>query len=75
MISDCIYDDILPQMKILNMVIHILMYFLNFTKTLYFVQNASCVSEVNHYVDKSLATLLLTSGFRRYIAGYTVTNS
>ena len=45
------------------------------SKTLYFVQNVSFVSDVNHYVDQSLATLLLTSGFRPYIAGYTVTNS
>ena len=53
MISDRIYDDIPPQMKKLNMVIHILMYFFNFytSKTLYFVQNVSCVSDVNHYVD------------------------
>ena len=29
----------------------------------YFVQNVSFVSDVNHYVDQSLATLLLTSGF------------
>ena len=76
MISDSTYDDIPPQMKILNMVIPILMYLLTFTsKTLYFVQNVSFVSDVNHYVDQSLATLLLTSGFRRYIAGYTVANS
>ena len=42
---------------------------LNFyiSKTLYFVQNVSFVSDVNYYVDQSLATLLLTSGFRRYI--------
>ena len=45
------------------------------SKTLYFVQNVSFVSDVNQYVDQSLATLLLTSGFRRYIAGYTVANS
>ena len=45
------------------------------SKTLYFVQNLSFVSDVNHYVGQSLATLLLTSGFRRYIAGYTVANS
>ena len=32
-------------------------------KTLYFVQNVSFVSDVNHYVDQSLATLLLTFGF------------
>ena len=34
------------------------------SKTLYFVQNVSFVSDVNHYVDQSLATLLLTSGFQ-----------
>ena len=45
------------------------------SKTLYFVQNISFVSDVNHYVDQSLVTLLPTSGFRRYIAGYTVANS
>ena len=32
-------------------------------KTLYYVQNVSFVIDVNHYVDQSLATLLLTSGF------------
>ena len=41
------------------------------SKTLYFVQNVSFVSDVNRFVDQSLATLLLTSGFRRYISGYT----
>ena len=58
MISDCIYDDIPPQMKILNIVIPILMYFITFftSKTLYFVQNVSFVSDVNHYVDQSLPT-------------------
>ena len=68
--SDRLYDDIPPQMKILNMVIPILMYFFNFytSKTLYFVQNIGFISDVNHYVYQSLATLLLTSGFRRYIA-------
>ena len=45
------------------------------SKTLHFVQNISFVSDVNHYVDQSLVTKLLTSAFRRYIAGYTVTNS
>ena len=39
------------------------------SKTLYFVQNVSFVSDVNQYVDQSLATLLLTLGLRRYIAG------
>ena len=77
MISDRIYDDIPPQMKILNMVIPILMYFLTFTHRKHFIlrKNVSFVSYVNHFVDQSLATLLLTSGFRRYIAGYTVANS
>ena len=45
------------------------------SETLYFVQNVSFVSDVNHYIDQSLATLLLTSDFRRYITGYTVANS
>ena len=77
MISDRIYDDIPPQMKILNMVFPILMYFLTFTNREHFIfmQNVSFVSDVNHFVDQSLATLLLTSGFRRYIAGYTFANS
>ena len=42
------------------------------SKPLYFVQNLSFLSVANQHVDKSLATLLLTSGFRRYIAEYTV---
>ena len=33
------------------------------SKTLYFVQNVSFVSDVNHYVEQSLATLLLMLGF------------
>ena len=44
------------------------------SKTLYFVQNVRFFSDVNHYIDQSLAMLLLTSGFRRYITGYTVAN-
>ena len=76
MISDRIYDDIPPQMKNLNMVIPILMFFLTFThRKQFFLQNVSFVSDVNNYVDQLLATLLLTSGFRRYIAGYNVANS
>ena len=78
MISDRISDDIPPQMKNLNMVIptqsNVLLN-LYTSKTLYFVQNVSFVRDVNHYVDQSLSTLLLTSGFLRYIAGYTVANS
>ena len=46
-----------------------------YTSKTSFVQNLSFSSDVNHYVDQSLATLLLTSGFRRYIAEYTVANS
>ena len=37
MISDSIYDDIPPQMKILNMDIPILMYFLTFTHRKHFI--------------------------------------
>ena len=41
MISECISDDIPPQMKILNMVIHILMHYIHFpfkkTVKMYFV--------------------------------------
>ena len=56
MIYDRIYDNIPPQMKILNMIIPILMYFFKFytSKTLYFVQNVSFVRDVNYYVDQSL---------------------
>ena len=77
MISDRIYDDKPPQMKKINMVIPILMYFLTFTHRKHFILciTLAFVSDVNHYVGQSLATLLLTSGFRRYIAGYTVANS
>ena len=77
MISDCIYDDIPPQMKKFECGYPHSNVLFNFyiSKTLYFVQNVSIVSDVNYYVDQSLAMLLLTSGFRRYIAGYTVANS
>ena len=77
MISDRIYDDIPPQMKKFEYGYpHSNVLFNIYTsKTLYFVQNIGFVSDVNHYVDQSLATLLLTSDFRRYIAGYTVANS
>ena len=75
--SDRIYDDIPPQMKKIEYGHPYSNGLFNFytSKTLYFVQNVSFVSDVNHCVDQSLATLLLTSGFRRYIAGYTVANS
>ena len=77
MISDRIYDDIPPQMKLLNMVIPILMYFLTLTHRKHFILCKTLASSAtkNHYVDQSLATLLQTSGFQRYIAGYTVANS
>ena len=61
MISDCIYYDIPTQMKILNMVIPILMYFLTFTH-----QNINFVSNANHYIDQSLGMLLMTSNCRIY---------
>ena len=71
MISDRIYDDIPPQLMILYVVIPIVMYFLTFTHRKHFIL---CVSDVNHYIDQSLATLFLTSGFRWYIS-YTVAKS
>ena len=64
MISDRIYDDIPPQMKKKNEYSYphsnVLFNFYT-SKTPYFVQTVSVVSDVNHYVDQSLATLLLTS--------------
>ena len=67
MISDRIYDDIPPQMKNFEYGYPHSNAIFNFytPKRLYFVQNASFVSDVNHYVDQLLATLLITSGFRR----------
>ena len=48
MISDRIFDDIPPQMKNLNIVIPILMYFLtiNIEKMLCFSRNVSVTSDV-----------------------------
>ena len=40
------------------------------SKTLSFAPNVVFVRDVNHYVDQSLASLLLTSDFLRYISGY-----
>ena len=70
MISDRISDDIPPQMKNLNIVIPILMYFLtiNIEKMHCFLRNVSVTSDQKHDVNQSQATL----GFRRYIAEYTV---
>ena len=74
MISDRISDDIPPQMKNLNIVIPILMYFLtiNIEKMHCFLRNVSVTSDEKHDVNQSQATLLMTLGFRRYIAEYTV---
>ena len=75
MISDRISDDIPPQMKNLNIVIPILMYFLtiNIEKMhCFFLRNVSVTSDKKHDVNQSQATLLMTLGFRRYIAEYTV---
>ena len=55
MISDHIYDDIPPQMKILNMVIPILMYFCRF------VSNCSVASRITLCVIQQNVTLLMTS--------------
>ena len=76
MISDRISDDIPPQMKNSNIVIPILMYFLaiNIEKMhcFFFLPNVSVTSDEKHDVNQSQATLLMTLGFRRYIAEYTV---
>ena len=75
MISDRISDDIPPQMKNLNIVIPILMYLLaiNIEKMhCFFLRNVSVTSDEKHDVNQSQATLLMTLGFRRYIAEYTV---
>ena len=74
MISDRLSDDIPPQMKNLNIVIPILMYYLtiNVEKIHCFSQNVSVTSDEKHDVNQSQATLLMTLGFRRYIAEYTV---
>ena len=60
MISDRIFDDIPPQMKNLNIVIPILMYFLtiNIEKIHCFLQNVSVTSDEKHDVNQSQATLL-----------------
>ena len=73
MISDHIYDDIPPQMKNLNIVIPILMYFLtiNIENALFFTK---CKHHERHDVNQSQATLLMTLDFWRYIAEYTVVN-
>ena len=77
MISDRIYDDIpSPNENFEYGYPHSNVLFQFYTsKTLYFVQNVSFVSGVKYEVDQSLATLLLTSGFCWYIAGYTFANS
>ena len=46
MIYDRIYDDIPPQMKILNMVIPILMYFLTFTHRTHFGYTTLNIHEI-----------------------------
>ena len=69
MISERIYNDISPQMKILNMVIPILMHFCSL------VLNWSVGSHINLHVIQQDVTLSMTSNyFRQYIAGYTVSN-
>ena len=74
MISDRISDDIPPQMKNSNIVIPILMYFLtiNIEKMRCFFAKRERQQRQKHDVNQSQATLLMTLGFRRYIAEYTV---
>ena len=75
MISDRISDVIPPQKKKkMNIVIFILMYFItiNISNASFFTKRTAYTS--NNNVNQSQATLLMTLGFRRYIAEYTVAN-
>ena len=83
MISERISDDIHPQMKILSMVIPILMHYLHFpfknTVKIYFVAPkrpaaASLPAAYIHLSTNEKRRYVMTSGFRQYIAGYTVAN-
>ena len=77
MISELISDDIPPQMTNLNMVIPILMYFFKVLhiKTRYLPQKPLVAwATYIHYVDQLQGTLIMTSGFRQYIAEYTIAN-
>ena len=87
MISNRIADDITPQMKILNMVIPILMHYQHFPfkkiKKMYCVAlirpaAASCINSLPaayiHLSTNGKQRYVMTSGFRQYIAGYTVAN-
>ena len=76
MIFDHISNHILPQMKNLNTVIPIEMYFLtiNIENALFFTKCECHKRPYNHDVNQSQATLLMTQGFRQYIAEYTVAN-
>ena len=68
-ISDHISDNIPPQMKNLNMVIPILMYFSSF------VSNWTIASSITLRVIQQNVTYLMTSNnFRQYTTGYTVAN-
>ena len=73
MISKSISGDIPPQMKILNMVIPILMRFDSF------VSNWSVSSHIMPHVIQAKCDVindvkLFPTGYRQYIAGYTVPN-
>ena len=86
MISECISDDIPPQMKILNMVIPILMHYyisLKNTVKIYFVApirpaTSAAYNRLSaayiHLSTNEKRRYVITSGFRQYIAGYTVAN-
>ena len=87
MISECISDDIPPQMNILNMVIPILMHYLHFpfkkTLKMYFVSPIRPATPAAsnrlpaayiHLSTNEKGRYVMTSGFRQYITGYTVAN-
>ena len=67
MISDCISDDITPQMENLNRVIPILMLFCSF------LSNWSIASrKMLHVIERKVTQLMTSNCFLQYIAGYTV---
>ena len=79
-ISERISDDIPPQMKILNMVIPILMHYQHFpfikaVKMYFFapIRPATPAAYI-HLSTNEKRRYVMTSGFRQYIAGYTVAN-
>ena len=84
MISECVSDDIPPQMKILNMVISILNgYLLSIAQLTYFLQKDSenvvcCVYSQwlpvaqNHFSANEKQCYLMTLSLPQYITGHTL---